>query len=155
MVTKNKLLSAAGCAGVTLIELIAVMLVIGILSIGAMSLYDQRAFNTSSYGDQLQAQVAYAQKVAVAQRTTVYVVVTGSASDVCYDSGCSSKVNSPSGAANFTLTAPGDVTITSGTGTFSFDALGKPSFLTTRTITASGSGTRSFSIEPETGYVHR
>ena len=141
--------------GFTLMEAVAVIVVIGILSVTTMTLFDYKSLDTATFGDQLQAQVSYAQKVAVAQRTTVYVVVAASSSDICYDSGCTAKVSSPSGAANFTLTAPSGVTITVGTGTFSFSALGKPSFSSTRTMTISGSGTRSFSIEPETGYVHR
>lgn len=141
--------------GFTIMEAVAVIVIIGILSVTTMTLFDYKSLDTTTFGDQLQAQVSYAQKVAVAQRTTVYVVIAGTSSDVCYDSGCSSKVSSPSGAANFTLTAPSGVTITAGTGTFSFSALGKPSFSSTRTITTSGSGTRSFSVEPETGYVHR
>ena len=141
--------------GVTLIELVAVMLIIGILAVGSMALFNQRGLDTVTYGDQIQAQVAYAQKLAVAQRTTIYVVVAGSSVDVCYDSGCTSKVSSPAGAASFTLTAPSNVTITAGTGTFNFNALGKPSFSSSLLITVSGSGTRSFTIEAETGYVHR
>lgn len=143
------------CAGVTLVELIAVMLIIGILAVGATAIFDQKGMNTVSFGDQIQAQVAYAQKVAVAQRTTVYVVVAASSVDVCYDAGCTSKVSSPAGASTFTLTAPSGVTITAGTGTFNFNALGKPDFTSNRLITVSGSGTRSFTIEAESGYVHR
>jgi len=151
-------LNTARMAGVTLIELIAVMLIIGILSVSVVTVFDNRGLATVSFGDQVQAQVAYAQKVAVAQRTTVYVVVASGSVDVCYDSGCAGKVSSPSGAANFTLNAPTGVTITAGTGTFSFNALGQAAFSPasgTRTITVSGSGTRSFTIEAETGYVHR
>src|SRR5262249_14195342 len=101
--------------GFTLTELVAVILIMGILPLGAFSLFDRRTFDTAGFADQAQNAFAYAQKVAVAQRTSVQVVLTSSTITllVCTVSNCSTTAPVPAviGSGNFVSTAPSGVTL--------------------------------------------
>lgn len=138
------------------------MLILGIISIVVASVIDTREFDAASFSDQTQAQVAYAQKVAVAQRTNVYVIVNApSQIRVCYDSGCASPVASPSGAAGFDTATPAGVSVSSSLTPFFFDPggvpynPGSPSQPYASAISITVSGGRTITVEPKTGYVHR
>lgn len=132
--------------GVTLVELIAVMVIIGVLgAVAATRYFDRTGFDADAFTGQVRAMLRYAQKVAVAQNRDVFVRLDGNSVAVCFDSACSStgRVTAPAGAnsgAAATLlrcgnsttwlceAPPAGVTATvSGNGAlFRFDALGKP-----------------------------
>ncbi len=138
--------------GFTLTELVVVIVIMTILSALAISRISTQGFDTEGFANRAIAMVRYAQKVAVSQRRTVAVVVTGNNLKLCYvDTACSGgTVNEPPGANAFSYDAPSGVTLSGSS--FTFSALGKPSAGGVLTVT--GDVARTITIEAETGYVH-
>ncbi len=142
--------------GFTLPELVAVMLIAAILAIGATSLFDRKAFDAAGFADEVRAQLAYGQKVAVAARRSVTATVAGNtvALTMCADAACGTTVAlaSPQGESTYSRSAPAGVSV-GPDATFSFDALGAPG--AGAALTVSGGGTsRVITVEAGTGYVH-
>ena len=153
-------------AGFTLAELISVIMIVAILMAVAVPRFVTKSgFESRGFYDQAQAVVRYAQKIAIAQRRTLYVNITSSRLGVCYDPGCASHVPPPvayqaselSNCANdpnwLCVGAPSGNGL-SPAGTFSFDGLGRSNLPAALTVTVSGDMNRLFTVEPETGYVH-
>lgn len=150
-----------GCAarrirGFTLTELVAVMLIAAILAVSASSVFGRRGFDAAAYGDQVRAQLAYAQKVAIAARRGVTVTIAGNAValTMCADAACASTVPvpSPQGEASFVRTAPAGITIGPNS-TFTFSALGDTSLGTNLVVAITGDAVRNLTVEAATGYV--
>lgn len=161
--------------GYTIAELIAVIAILGVLAAIAVPRFVGReSFDARGYYDLCQAVVRHAQKVAIAQRRTVYVDVSATRIAACYDAGCTSRVpppvdyfqgTTPWGAANPTAThcaddpnwlcagAPAGVSVSPAVN-FSFDGLGRPSLGALQVLSVAGDVTRVFTVERETGYVH-
>jgi MSHA pilin protein MshC len=147
--------------GFTIVELVAVMVIVGIIaSVSAPRFVGVDAFDArGSYGT-LTAALRYAQKTAIAQRRTVYANVNTSSRTVClgYTSNCSSAVIDPSTQAVYAKTLSSNVTITSSANTIGFDGLGRPVPNTGATFTIQNAivpseSTRTITIEQDTGYV--
>ncbi len=145
-------------SGFTLVELVVMIVLASILSAFAMvKLLDRRAIDARGFADQMTAALQFAQKAAVAQRRTMYVSVDTAARrvQVCLDGACTQRLTAPEGG-NLDYAASSNVTLTSSTAQFSFDALGRPSFAATQSMTAvGGEATYTITIEADTGYVHR
>ncbi len=161
--------------GFTLVELVATLAIVGILALViAPRFAERKVFDTRGFFDQCQAVVRHAQKVAIAQRRTVFTDITASRIGVCYDAACTQRVppplsylksTTPAGASNPTAAncandanwlcagAPSDVTLTPAT-SFSFNGLGRPSLVSALVVSVQGEPVRTFTIERETGYVH-
>ena len=139
-----------------MMELVAVLVIAAILAVSATTMFDRRTFDAAGFADEVRAQIAYGQKVAVASRRTVTATIAGNTVNLtmCADFACTGNVAvaSPQGEASFTRTAPPNVTISPDT-TFVFNAQGAPS--TGAALTVSGGGTnRTITVEAGTGYVH-
>jgi MSHA pilin protein MshC len=143
--------------GFTLTELIVVIVVTAILAVAIGSRFASKgAFEARGLYDQALALVRYAQKAAIAQRRAVFVAVSGANLSACFDVACATPVKDPGSGSALSLVAPASVTITIAPSGFSFDGLGRPLPDAQYSISVSmtGEGTRVFTIERETGYVH-
>ena len=144
--------------GFTLMELIAVLAIVAVLSVSATAMFSKRSFDTGRFTQEVEAAIAYAQKEAVARRRTVTVTVSAASADFAVCKGfnpCGGTVGLPlptrSGGAS--LAAPSNVALSAVT--FNFDSSGMVSGVATPiTITVTGDISNSVFVEA-TGYVHR
>ena len=148
--------SGKSLQGFTVAELVVTIAILGIIAAVAMPRFTARnTFDSRGFHDQATATVRYAQKIAIAQRRIVNVVVSATQVQVCYDAPCASPVtDATTGAAFAAATAPAGVSLSATS--FNFDGLGKPSAAQTITFTSTipGDPARSIVVENETGYVH-
>lgn len=138
-----------GERGFTLIELIAVIILISIMSITLMSRLDSiKSTNIQAGRDDLIAALFFAQQTAMARNNIQLVLTTNSVSVT--ENGTPIKVH----AQGYPLALPSGVTVTPMT--LSYDKLGRiVGSLTSTTITLSGTGGLSASITLEvSGYAH-
>lgn len=146
--------------GFTLVELVLVIVLAGIVSFFAGArISDRNQANARGFADQVASTLRFAQKAAIAQRRNVYVNIdtTNRRVRACLDAaiGCVSPLSSPAGGS-LDVTGATGVALTSGSTQFSFDALGRPSFVSNLTLTTSANGlTFSVIVETESGYVRR
>lgn len=136
--------------GVTLVELIMGMIIMGVLAaIAVPRLMDTSVFQSSGFANQLQSALRYAQKQAIARHSLVCVALTTNSIKLTTDATCSTNLNFPEGGN--ALNAPSGVTLSPAPTNFNFDALG--STAAQQVITVSGAP-NSIIVEAETGYVH-
>jgi MSHA pilin protein MshC len=136
--------------GFTITELVVVIVIASILSVFAIARINTQSFDTEGFANRAAAMVRYAQKIAIAQRRTVFVVSTASNIKLCYtNSGCGTPVLDPASGSAFTYNPPSGITLSAAS--VSFDPLGRPSAGTTITVT--GDVARNITIAAETGYV--
>ena len=138
--------------GFTLAELIAVILIVAVISLIALSRLPGGFATTRGFHDELLSQVQYARKAAVAQRRSVFVRIDAAQSLLCYNAaGACAGVVAPNGAVPFAVAVPAGVTVTPAT--FEFDGLGRYPAAAPLTVAVAGDGNLQFTVEHETGYV--
>ena len=147
--------------GFTIVELVAVMVIIGIIAaISAPRFVGVDAFDARGSYSTLTAALRYAQKTAIAQRRNVYANVNTSTRSVClgYTSNCSSAVIDPATQVAYAKTLSSNVAITASATPLGFDGLGRPipnasaTFTIQNTVVPS-EPIRTITIEQDTGYV--
>ena len=148
-------------AGFTLVELIAVITIIGLLAaVAGPKFIGSAVFETRGAQATMLAALRYAQKTAVAQRRVVYLNLNTSSRVLClgYTTNCSSAVIDPATQVAYSKTLPASVTLGATQATLGFDGLGRPvpnanaSFSIQNAVELSESP-RTIIVEAETGYV--
>jgi MSHA pilin protein MshC len=155
--------------GFTLMELVAVIAIVAVLSISATAMFSKSSFDTARFARELESVLAFAQKSAVAQRRSVTVSVASAAvsASICstFDPcGAASALVLPTQAGGSLLAVPSGVTL-SATVDGAASALPLTVTFTPRgglstpaagavVITASGEIGKSVRIEHDTGYVY-
>ena len=154
--------------GFTLVELIVILILVGILAVVAMPKFTGvGAYNTMGFNDRVMESLRYAQKQAIAKRRNVCVTFAASAASFTFataaGTACDTNLSGPAGENPYTVAAENKsvVIFSPVPAGLTFNALGQPIVTSSglplaavQTITISGDGTRTFSVEPETGYVH-
>lgn len=170
--------------GFTMIELVAVIVLVGILAaFAAPRFVRNESFDARTFTDQNLNMLRYAQKLAIAQNRPVFVVLGAERIALCFNASCdaANRVLAPAGAnsgSSATVTQcgasstwfcegrPANVSYgvpPAGLSLY-FNALGRPllstdvdpasSFVLQQIAIAGGGNTRTVVIEAETGYVH-
>ena len=156
--------------GFTLVELVVVMILVGILAVVAIPrLSGVASVNASGFADRLIESVRYAQKQAIAKRRNVCITFAAGSASFRFASiagspqTCDTDLTGPGGQSPYTVAPQSSsvVTISAFPASFGFDAQGRSintvtgaPLATVQVITVSGDGSSSFSVEPDTGYVH-
>lgn len=149
--------------GFTLAELVMTIAIIGILAVMvAPRFVSSRNFMSRGFYDEAQAVVRYAQKIAIARRTTVLVCVSVNEISAISSNDCTAPTPTylphPVGGADLRRIAPDGVTLGSvPVSNFTFDGLGRPSAEVTITLTSTiaDDPARQILVAAETGYVSR
>lgn len=137
--------------GFSLIELVVIIVIAAILAALAIPYFNPRETEAVWFREEVRAALRYAQREAVAQRRSVFVLLpTPAQLRLCYDAACASPLNRITGGA-YVLDAPAGVTMSASASPFSFDALGRPSPAGGVTLTVAGG---TIAVAAETGYVH-
>lgn len=149
-----------GAAGFTMPELIAVLVIVGVLAAVAAPRVGLigTSYDEAKLHDQALAALRYAQKSAIAMQRTVCVAFTGGTTlSLTYDATyggttCPGTALPPpaggTGATAYTVVRQGSAVFTAASD-FNFSRTGRPSAGQTITIT----GGKTIVIEAETGYV--
>jgi MSHA pilin protein MshC len=142
--------------GFTLMELVAILIIVGILAVVAIPRLTRGAFDDAKLYDESLAALRYAQRAAIAYQRTVCITFSGSTQlSLTYASGygsptCNTNLVAPGGnTATYVVTAAGSATYTA-TPNFSFDPIGRPS--AGQAITLSSG--KTITVEADTGYAH-
>lgn len=143
-------------AGFTLVELIAILLLAGILaSVAAPRFFNATTFTSRGYADEAAGFLRYAQKLAIARRSEVTVQIDASGLALCATAATPcTDVNpwpGPQGETPYRIDLPSGVSQTGSAASIGFDSQGRPSVGLSLSIV--GDMTRTLTVEAETGYV--
>lgn len=153
-------LSMRQLKGFTVVELVAVIVITGLIAaIAAPRFIGRDAFDARGAYGTLMSALRYAQKTAIAQRTTVFANVNIATRTIClgYTNNCSAPVLDPATRAAYVKVLPNNVTVAASTAVIGFDGLGSPLPNATATFQIQNAVTlepaRTITVEAETGYV--
>jgi MSHA pilin protein MshC len=148
-----------GCraAGFSLMELVAVLVVLGVLAVVIMPRFWGSTFDEAKFFDESITALRYAQRSALTMQRTVCVAFTGTTITLTYDNvygGATcpgTGLPRPDGASPYVVTAPSGGGFTAVPAGFRFDRAGAPSAAQTLSL----SGGHQIIVEAVTGHVHR
>lgn len=150
--------------GFTLVELVVVLVLVGILAVFVLpKMMDRNSIEARSYASRLQSVVMHANRQAIAQRKPIRLAFTPAGATLMYASGAALNVPviDPSTNAAYVLACParlGNCLTTTGNVVFNANNSGRaltsstPSLVVNIVVTGY---TTQFTIENETGYIHR
>ena len=156
-------------SGFTILELIAVIAILGVLSVVIMptaSNVSGKVFYARGFHDETLALLRFGQKAAIAQRRTVCVNFSGktsvtlkiAATSAALD--CKTDLQGPKSGSNTgaSIIAMSGVAYTTTPQNFNFDGLGQPvdalgALVGIQTIKV-GNAAKMITVEPVTGYTH-
>jgi MSHA pilin protein MshC len=150
----------SGTAGFSIPELIAVLVIMGVLAAIAVPRLagTSASFDEARLHDQTLAALRFAQKTAVTMQRTVCATFTGGTQlALTYSSAysppaCDTNLVPPAGGTGpYAVVAQGSASFT-GASSFTYDRVGRPNIAVAMVITVSAG--RQIVVEPETGYVH-
>lgn len=132
----------------TLVEMVTIILIIGILAVVAgPRIFNRSAFDSRGFHDQVISTLRYAQKIAIAQRTSACVTFNTSPSTVTISGvgpACATPLSPAVSVTNNNASFSGLPSA------FSFNGLGSPNKSQVIGINSAS----SIIVEWETGYVH-
>lgn len=141
-------------AGFTLIEVVAVLIILAIMSAVAISRVGSDGSNLRSELNDLKAALRYAQQMAIASDNTITfgINVTANGYTLVRTGGSGNQPLLP-GESSSSHTFSG---VSATTGTFNFNEWGglATGSATATTLTSSGSGSKTINVISETGYVY-
>lgn len=143
-------------SGVTLVELIVVMVVLGVLAAFAVPRFTARNdLAQELFADEVLAFIRFSQRSAVAMRRTVCVqftttTVTATFAKAAGSTTCDTPLPGPGGEGSYSLTADSAAGFGSAPATITFDTLGRPGASASISVTGSA---RTIQVEAETGYA--
>lgn len=148
-------------AGFTIIELVVTLVVVGVLAVVVLPRFaDRRAFDTRGFADQTRAAIELARKAAVAQRRNVCVAVAATSVTLTQATApgpaaaCTTPLTDPASGNALVLAAPAGISLAASAG-LTFGALGEPlGAAAAVTVTVSGDGTHTLTVERGSGHVH-
>jgi MSHA pilin protein MshC len=131
--------------GFTLTELVVVIVLVGILAVAALPrMFDSAGFQSHGAAEQVKAALRYGQKVAIAQRGAVSVVISSAATSDCGTVLVGGNVNC---VIADSVAVPAK--------TVTFNALGQPApNAADSVVVGTPPNDTTITIEAETGYVH-
>jgi MSHA pilin protein MshC len=156
LIPSSKLIFAKGF---TLIEMVAVIILVGIMAIVALPrVFSRQTYTARTFYDSTLSMLGYAQKIAIAQQRDVTVLVTATNLCLTYSSAvpcgdATQSVLNPVNNAPYVAKIPDGITVSSSSAAFSFSALGSTAAQVTLTINGDNTP-RTVTVERETGYVH-
>ena len=146
-------------SGFSLIELIAVIVLLGILGIVALGRFsDQDVFAARGFFDDTVAAVRFAQKLAISSGCDVRVVTSATGYQVLQSSTCTADdfvnpVANPADRSSGYQSGPIPSGYNLTAGTITFDALGRREEATSSFVLSNGTTMFTFTVHTDTGLV--